>query len=101
METTKDNLTFFTLTLAGVTELTPARADALFEAGCDDATPGSCAGVVTVGLDREVGASATRPARPSRTSSGPATRSPGSRSRRPAPDRPRPGSPSIANGVAR
>ena len=43
METTKATYSF-TLTLASVTELTPAMDDALFEAGCDDATPGSCDG---------------------------------------------------------
>ncbi len=45
----------FTLTLAGVSELTPAMADAIFAAGCDDATPSSRGGVVTVGFDREAG----------------------------------------------
>ena len=52
MATTRTTYSF-NLTLAGVAELTPAMADALFEAGCDDATPSSRAGVVTVGFDRE------------------------------------------------
>jgi hypothetical protein len=43
----------FTLTLVGVSELTPAMADAIFAAGCDDATPASSGGVVGVGFDRE------------------------------------------------
>lgn len=43
----------FTLVLAGVDELTPEMADALFEAGCDDSTPASCDGVVHVHFDRE------------------------------------------------
>ncbi|HWE38200.1 MAG TPA: hypothetical protein VG406_16640 [Isosphaeraceae bacterium] len=43
----------FSLILAGVSELTVEIADALFEAGCDDATPASREGIVTVGFDRE------------------------------------------------
>jgi hypothetical protein len=43
----------FSLILAGVRELTVGMADALFEAGCDDATPASCEGVVSVDFDRE------------------------------------------------
>jgi hypothetical protein len=43
----------FTLILAGVTEITVDMADALFEAGCDDASPASCEGVVSVDFDRE------------------------------------------------
>jgi hypothetical protein len=42
----------FTLILSGVTAITLDMADALFEAGCDDATPASCDGVVTVDFDR-------------------------------------------------
>ena len=43
----------FTLVLAGVSELTPAMAEVIFAAGCDDATPASSGGVVGVGFDRE------------------------------------------------
>src|SRR4051794_22509929 len=43
----------FTLTLAGVDVMTPEMAEALFEAGCDDSTPGSRAGVVLVHFNRE------------------------------------------------
>ncbi len=43
----------FSLILSGVTEITPAMAEALFEAGCDDSSPGSCEGLVSVEFDRE------------------------------------------------
>jgi hypothetical protein len=43
----------FALILAGVTEITLPMAEALFEAGCDDSTPGSSEGVVTIDFDRE------------------------------------------------
>jgi hypothetical protein len=43
----------FRLILAGVAEFTDAMADALFEAGCDDAGLGSCNGIVSVDFDRE------------------------------------------------
>jgi hypothetical protein len=43
----------FSLILSGVSHLTPEMTDALFEAGCDDATPSSRGGVVSVGFDRE------------------------------------------------
>jgi hypothetical protein len=43
----------FTLILSGVDELTDELANALYEAGCDDAGVGSCEGVVTVAFDRE------------------------------------------------
>jgi hypothetical protein len=43
----------FRLTLAGVTEITDAMTDALFEAGCDDAGVGSCDGAVSIEFDRE------------------------------------------------
>ena len=43
----------FTLILSGVRELTPEMADAIFAAGCHDATPSSCNGVVSVDFDRE------------------------------------------------
>lgn len=55
MATTTTRTYTFTLTLAGVSELTVAMADALFEAGCDDATPGSSQGAVMVDFDREAG----------------------------------------------
>ncbi len=43
----------FSVVLAGVDELSKKIADAVFEAGCDDAGVGSCEGVVTVDFDRE------------------------------------------------
>ena len=43
----------FTLILSGVRELAPEMADAIFAAGCHDATPSSCNGVVSVDFDRE------------------------------------------------
>jgi hypothetical protein len=43
----------FSLVLSGVSALTVEMADALFEAGCDDAGVGSCSGVLTVDFDRE------------------------------------------------
>jgi hypothetical protein len=43
----------FTVILAGVDCITAEMADALYEAGCDDSTPGSSGGVVMVGFDRE------------------------------------------------
>ncbi|MBI1904442.1 MAG: hypothetical protein HYS13_25380 [Planctomycetia bacterium] len=42
----------FTLVLSGVTELTDELADRLFEAGCDDGSPGSCNRVVTIDFHR-------------------------------------------------
>jgi hypothetical protein len=43
----------FTLILSGATELTVEIANALYEAGCDDAGVGSCEGALTVDFDRE------------------------------------------------
>jgi hypothetical protein len=43
----------FTLILRGVTEITDSLADALYEAGCDDATAGSSCGVARVSFSRE------------------------------------------------
>ena len=43
----------FDLILGGVDVLTVEIADALYESGCDDASPGSSVGVVTVHFDRE------------------------------------------------
>ncbi len=43
----------FTLVLKGSPELTEALADALFEAGCDDGSPGTSGGVFTIDFHRE------------------------------------------------
>jgi len=43
----------FTLILKGNLELTEEIADELFEAGCDDGTPGTCNGVFSVDFHRE------------------------------------------------
>ena len=43
----------FTLILSGPLELTEDLADSLFEAGCDDATPGTCNGVFSIDFHRE------------------------------------------------
>lgn len=43
----------FTLVLSGPTELTDDLADSLFAAGCDDATPSSSEGVVSLDFGRE------------------------------------------------
>ena len=43
----------FTLVLAKPTELTEDVADALFSAGCDDGSPGSCNGIVSIDFHRE------------------------------------------------
>ena len=43
----------FTAVLTGVDEITDELADALYEAGCDDATVGSSCGVATVSFARE------------------------------------------------
>jgi hypothetical protein len=53
MATTTTTTYSFTLILAGVSEITVDMADALFGAGCDDGSPGSCEGVVSVDFDRE------------------------------------------------
>lgn len=53
MSTTTTKTFSFTLSLATVTELTVEMADAQFEAGCDDSTPSSREGVVSVDFDRE------------------------------------------------
>ncbi|MDA2931147.1 hypothetical protein MYX84_14580 [Acidobacteria bacterium AH-259-O06] len=42
----------FTLILKGSLELTEEIADALFEAGCDDGTPGTCNGVFSIDFHR-------------------------------------------------
>jgi len=43
----------FTLILKGPLELTEEIADELFEAGCDDGTPGACNGVFSIDFHRE------------------------------------------------
>lgn len=43
----------FSLVLKGVEEIDDDLADALFAAGCDDGTPGSCEGVARVDFHRE------------------------------------------------
>ena len=43
----------FTLILAESLELTDDIADALFESGCDDGTPGVCDGVFSIDFHRE------------------------------------------------
>jgi hypothetical protein len=42
----------FTLILKGVGELTEQIADELYEAGCDDGTPGTCNGVFSIDFHR-------------------------------------------------
>lgn len=43
----------FTVILSGISEITDEAANALFEAGCDDGSPGSCDGVVSVDFHRD------------------------------------------------
>ena len=43
----------FTLILQGQFELSEEIADELFEAGCDDGTPGICNGVFSIDFHRE------------------------------------------------
>lgn len=43
----------FTVVLADVDEMTEELANALYEAGCDDATVGSSCGIATVDFSRE------------------------------------------------
>ena len=43
----------FEVILAAGTEMTEELADQLFEAGCDDGTPGMCCGVPVIGFNRE------------------------------------------------
>jgi hypothetical protein len=42
----------FSLILKGSLELTEEIADELFEAGCDDGTPGTCEGVFSIDFRR-------------------------------------------------
>ena len=43
----------FTLILTESLELTDDLADALFAAGCDDGTPGTCNGIFSIDFHRE------------------------------------------------
>ena len=43
----------FTVILEGISEITDEAANALYEAGCDDGSPGSCDGVVSVDFHRD------------------------------------------------
>lgn len=43
----------FTVMLAGVEQITPEVAEALYKAGCDDGTVGSSCGIATVSFARE------------------------------------------------
>ncbi len=43
----------FTLVLSPGTELTEELGNALFEAGCDDGSPGACEGIVSIDFHRE------------------------------------------------
>ena len=43
----------FTVILKGAPELTEDMADSLYEAGCDDGTPGTCNGVFSIDFHRE------------------------------------------------
>lgn len=43
----------FSLILSGSPELTEEIADQLFEAGCEDGTPGTCDGVFSIDFHRE------------------------------------------------
>jgi hypothetical protein len=43
----------FQIILTAGTEMTEELANRLFEAGCDDATPGMCCGVPIIGFSRE------------------------------------------------
>ena len=43
----------FAVILAAGTEMSEELADQLFEAGCDDGTPGMCCGVPVIGFSRE------------------------------------------------
>ncbi len=43
----------FTMILSKGTELTEELAEALFEAGCDDGSPGSSQGVVSIDFHRD------------------------------------------------
>ena len=43
----------FSLVVSDRVELTESVADALYSAGCDDATPGTCEGILTLDFHRE------------------------------------------------
>ncbi|WP_152052409.1 hypothetical protein [Tautonia marina] len=53
MATVATQVYSFTMILSGVSELTPAMAESLFAAGCDDATPASRGGIVHIAFDRD------------------------------------------------
>ena len=43
----------FTVILAGISQITEEAAKALYVAGCDDGSPGSCDGLVSVDFHRD------------------------------------------------
>jgi hypothetical protein len=43
----------FTVVLSEGTDLNEDLAEALFEAGCDDGSPGSCEGIVSIDFHRQ------------------------------------------------
>ena len=43
----------FTVILANISEMSDEAANALYEAGCDDGSPGSCDGVTSVDFHRD------------------------------------------------
>jgi hypothetical protein len=43
----------FTVVLKGEQELTEEMTNALYEAGCDDGSPGSCDGLASINFHRE------------------------------------------------
>ena len=45
----------FTVILSDISEITDEAANALYAAGCDDGSPGSCDGVVCVDFHRDAG----------------------------------------------
>ena len=45
----------FTVVLKDSPELTAELADRLFEAGCDDGSPGMCAGITSIDFHRDAG----------------------------------------------
>jgi len=43
----------FTVVVSDAVELTESVANALYAAGCDDASPGTCEGILTIDFHRE------------------------------------------------
>ena len=43
----------FTVILTSISEISDEAANSLYEAGCDDGSPGSCDGVVSVDFHRD------------------------------------------------